>query len=159
MSKLTKAGKKVGRKSKYTPALVEEICERLSKGEPLARICRDEHMPSVRAMSDWQRKDESISADIARARLIGEDYIADECLDIADNSTNDYMDKMGADGGMDKALNSEHIQRSKLRIDTRLKLLAKWNPKKWGDKVTNEMTGSNGAPLEMIITKRVVSPK
>ena len=28
----------------------------------------------------------------------------------------------------------------KLQIETRLKLLAKWNPKKWGDKQTIDMT-------------------
>ena len=27
------------------------------------------------------------------------------------------------------------MQHAKLRIDTRLKLLAKWNPRKWGDKL------------------------
>ena len=32
-------------------------------------------------------------------------------------------------------VDTDHIQRAKLRIDTRLKLLAKWNPKKWGDKL------------------------
>ena len=35
-------------------------------------------------------------------------------------------------------VNAEHIQRSKLRIETRLKLLAKWNPKKYGDKLALE---------------------
>jgi hypothetical protein len=56
-------------------------------------------------------------------------------LDIADNATNDWMEKQGKDGTELYQLNGEHIQRSKLRIETRLKLLAKWNPRKWGEKV------------------------
>jgi hypothetical protein len=44
-------------------------------------------------------------------------------------------------------LNSEHIQRSKLRIETRLKLLAKWNPKKYGERV--QVAGDADSPLKV----------
>ena len=39
------APRKTGRPSKYTPELAAEIARRLSDGEPLRQICRDEHMP------------------------------------------------------------------------------------------------------------------
>jgi hypothetical protein len=52
-------------------------------------------------------------------------------------------------------LDREHVQRSKLRIETRLKLLAKWNPKKWGDKL--ELAGDQQNPLMIQqITRKVV---
>ena len=109
----------MGRPSKYTPELFAEICERLSKGEPLAQICRDEHMPAERTVRDWKEADAIVSAAIAHAREDGFDAIALEALRIAD-------DKEG-----------EH-QRDRLRVDTRLKLLAKWDPKRYGDRVTHQ---------------------
>jgi hypothetical protein len=124
-----------GRPSKYTPELVEEICSRIAKGEPLRQICRDDHMPHWTAVYDWMEKDKAFSLRIAHARELGEEAIAQECLDIADNATNDWMETQGKDGSDLFKLNGEHIQRSKLRIETRLKLLAKWNPRKWGEKV------------------------
>lgn len=126
---------KLGRPSKNTPEIRKEIAERLSKGEPLAQICRDEWMPHDSTVRDWMNADADFSRDIARARELGFDVIAGECLTIADDSTNDYMEKQALDGGAGSlAFNAEHVQRSKLRIETRLKLLAKWDPKRYGDR-------------------------
>ena len=124
-----------GRPSSYTPELANEIIQRISKGEPLRQICRDEHMPHWTVVYDWQEANKEFSLRIAHARELGEEAIAQECLEIADNATNDWMEKQGKDGTELYQLNGEHIQRSKLRIETRLKLLAKWNPRKWGEKV------------------------
>lgn len=145
---------KGGRPTKYTPELVAEICERLSKGEPMAVICRDEGMPSPRTVRDWMADSESVSAAIARAREDGEDWLAAECLEIADDTSRDFVETENG-----KALDREHVQRSKLRIDTRLKLLAKWNPKKWGDKVAMEHTGADGGPVQIArIERTIVDP-
>ena len=144
----------MGRPSKYTPETVTEICERLAKGEPLAVICRDDHMPHPTTVRDWMAADESISRAIARAREDGEDAIAATCLTIADDATNDWMERNGHDSP-GYTLNGEHVQRSKLRIDTRLKLLAKWNPKKYGDKQSHEITGANGGPLQVLDPSRL----
>ena len=124
-----------GRPSKYTPELVAEIVLRISKGEPLRQICRDEHMPNWSVVYDWQNARPELSQRIAHARELGEEAIAQECLEIADNATNDWMEVNGREGETAYKLNGEHVQRSKLRIETRLKLLAKWNPRKWGEKV------------------------
>lgn len=130
-----KAPAKRGRPSKFTPEIADQICRRLAEGEPLRQICRDENMPAWRTIYDWLLNDKDFSARIAHARELGEEAIAQECLDIADNATNDWMETYGRDGAELYKLNGEHIQRSKLRIETRLKLLAKWNPRKWGEKV------------------------
>lgn len=134
-SKPKRAPKPHGRPSKFTPELANEIVSRIAKGEPLRQICRDEHIPAWRTVYDWQEANKEFSARIAHAREIGEEAIAQECLEIADNATNDWMEKVGRDGTELYQLNGEHVQRSKLRIETRLKLLAKWNPRKWGEKV------------------------
>lgn len=137
----SKPPKKMGRPSRYSEAVVDELCERLSKGEPLAQICRDEHMPGVQTVYDWINEREPVSVAIARAREIGEEVLLSECLEIADSST-----EKTAFGGYDVG----HIQEKKLRIETRLKLLAKWNPKKWGEKV-DLTSGGNPIPAPQII--------
>ena len=136
--------KKTGRPSKQTQALVDEICARLSMGEPLAQICRDAHMPHDSTVRQWGKADETVSLAIACAREDGFDSIAADCLKIADDSTNDYVEKLAGQGdeqAIKTMLNAEHVQRSKLRIETRLKLLAKWDPKRYGERMQTELSG------------------
>ena len=121
---------KRGRPSLFTDKIADEICERLSNGEPLAQICRDEHMPASRTVSDWTAAYVDFSADFARARETGFDAIAMDALNIADETSRDS--KRSASG--DLVADSEWISRSKLRVETRLRLLAKWDPKRYGDK-------------------------
>lgn len=123
-------GRPKGVLSKYTEEISNEIVERLSNGEPLRKICRDEHMPSWQTFYEWVSNREDFARRIAHARDLGYDAIAEECFDIADDTSRDIE---VTENGIRP--NTEFIQRSKLRIDTRLKLLAKWNPKKYGDKV------------------------
>ena len=141
----------MSRKSSYDPVVATKICELLSEGVPLREICRMEGMPPWRNMYFWMARDEDLAAHIARARESGYDAIAEECLDIADNSRNDWMDReiRNARGQIEvtRVADTEHIQRSKLRIETRLKLLAKWRPEKYGDK-TIIAGDANGAPIK-----------
>jgi hypothetical protein len=140
----------MGRPSKYTKAIIEEVCERLSKGEPLAAICRDEHMPDQSTIWDWSKEREDVSQAIARAREAGEEFMLAECLEISDSPT-----ERTAFGSIDGG----HIQEKKLRIDTRLKLLAKWNPKKWGDKVDVTTDGKKLEGNTLHITREVIGGK
>lgn len=104
----------------------------------MRQICRDEDMPSDRAVRQWMETRPDVATAIARARVEGFDAIAEECLRIADDASNDWM---VMEHGDDK-LDAEHVQRSKLRIETRLKLLAKWDPKRYGEKLQTEHSGS-----------------
>ena len=118
-----------GRPTKFTRELLDEIGARLETGEPLTWICKDEHMPDARTVHRWGEDDNEVSSFIARARDIGFDAIAEDALKIADNGENDtYVDPDG-----NKRVDADVIQRSKLRVETRLKLLAKWCPKRYGD--------------------------
>lgn len=118
--------KRRGRPSRRSPEIIDEIIERLSTGEPLRQICRDEHMPHWNTVYDWTDADAELSGRIARARDKGEEAILQQCLEIADQPP-----PLTAMGSTD----SGAVQHQKLRIETRLKLLAKWNPRKWGEKV------------------------
>ena len=132
----------------FNPSVFEEILERISEGEPLRVICREEGMPCFRVVYKKREEDKEYDARFARARLLGFDAIAEECREIADDGRNDWMLKKMKDEEFTPVLDHEHVQRSKLRVETRLKLLAKWDPKRYGEKVTNELTGPDGGPLD-----------
>lgn len=122
-----------------TLAIEQEICKRLSEGESLRSICRSEGMPNEATVRFWEREDEAFSTQTARAREIGCHSMADECLEIADDARNDWMETNGKDD-VGYRLNGENVQRSRLRIDTRVRLLGKWLPKVYGERL--ELAGS-----------------
>lgn len=154
-----------GRPTKRTQAIEDEIIQRISEGEPLRQICRDPHMPNYSTVYDWinEKKSDGSPSDLsqrfAHAREKGEDAIAEECLEIADNATNDWMEKFDRDGmSVGYSINGEHVQRSKLRVETRLKLLAKWNPKKYGDKLGVEHDVPPDSPLAKLYEQMAGTP-
>lgn len=121
--------------TKRTTAIIDTILDGLAEGIPLAALCRQPGMPCVTTVWNWEKADPELAESIARAREAGEEWLAAECLEIADDARNDWMERNQQGGATGPMVNSEHIQRSKLRIDTRLKLLAKFNPRRWGEKV------------------------
>jgi hypothetical protein len=117
--------------AKKTPELIEEVLSRIALGETLASLGRelDFHPTS---WNDWVRTDEVLAIAYQRARDIGHDVIADDVMQIIDSVP----------------AQSEEIQKAKLRAEYRLKLLAKWNPKKYGDKSTHEIGNKDGEALK-----------
>lgn len=95
----------------------------------MAAICRDEKMPHVANVWRWAEADEAFSQRIAQARIEGADALAAQCLEIADDLTDDPASR-------------------RVRVETRLKLLAKWDPKRYGDKL--EVSGGE-TPLRVVI--------
>jgi hypothetical protein len=134
-----------GRPSKYTPELAAEICERLATGEPLAQICRDDHMPAFQKVYEWMGRDQDLSGAIARAREVGYDKMAEEVLQIADNPKFGVVEIRDDKGATIRT--EDMLGHRKLQIETRLKLLAKWNPKKYGDRVA--VAGDADSPLKV----------
>lgn len=137
--KASEAPKKIGRPSKYTPELAAEICERLSTGETMRQICRDAHMPHWTQVYEWLARDEALSLRVARAREAGYDALAEEALDIANTPRLGQKKVFSSGAGEDEdsmtVTEEDMLGHRKLQIETRLKLLACWNPKKYGNKV------------------------
>ena len=143
--------------SKRSDDVEEEILKRISEGEPLAVICRSdpERFPHPSTWGDWVNADEALAIAYARAREVGFDAIAADCLQIADNTDNDTK-TTGEDGR--EVANTEWISRSKLRVETRLKLLAKWDPKRYGDLL--KLSGSDGSePIKTIAITAELTPQ
>lgn len=124
--------------------VIDEICERVSEGETLRSVCRDEHIPSWRTVYDWLDADPDFASRFARARDLGETAIGAGCMDIADE-----VPPTNANGGIDAG----YVQHQKLRIWTRLELLKRWNPKKWGDRVQQDVTVTQNLTDEQLNAK------
>jgi len=137
--------KKTGRPSKFTEEIASEICCRIAEGQTLRSICRDEHMPSFVTVYNWIEANEAFSLRIARARDVGYDAIAEDAMAIADTPI--IGEEVEIQQGKKKVKRGDMVTHRRLQVETRLKLLAKWSPKKYGDKITQEHTGAGGESL------------
>jgi len=129
--------------AEFSQDLFDLICERIAEGESLRSICADEDMPSTTAVKKWLIKDDggALVAQYTRAREMQADTLFEDILDISDNARNDWMEREG-EGSAGYALNGEHIQRSRLRVDARKWMAGKLRPKVYGDKV--DVSGNVG---------------
>jgi hypothetical protein len=140
--------KPTGRPSKYDPLIAQQMCELLSEGIPLRQICREnEGFPAWRTVYDWMKKDPDLSTAIAHARDMGYDAMAEECLQIADTPMIGIIKTVDDEGGV-TTKQEDMLGHRKLQIETRLKLLAKFNPKKYGDKVVHSGDDENPVVIE-----------
>ncbi len=133
--------KKKGRPSKYTAALGNEVCARLAQGESMRTIGKDESLPCVRTMFNWLTDHESFLQQYEKAKADCAEMYAEDIIEIADDSSNDYEDVNDQNGATGATrLNTEHVQRSRLRIDARKWVASKLKPKKYGDKIQQDIT-------------------
>lgn len=121
-------------------ALIIEAIQDPDRGNrrSLRSICQDIEL-DPRQAQEWLRNDPEFSLAYEQARGYRYDDLAEECLEIADDTSIDTV--IGADGS--RRPNKEWIQRSKVRIQTRLDLLARWDPARYGAKVQIDATTRN----------------
>ena len=134
---VTKQSTKLGRPTeKPDPVIVNEIIDWIAHGNTLRSYCRLKNKPNWRTIYNWLEKDDGdFIARFAHARDMGADAIAEECLEIIDSPP----PLCGSEGNT--RLDPAAVQMQKNRVEARLKLLAKWNPKKYGEKVGVEAKG------------------
>ena len=126
---------KVGRPSDFTQETADRICAQLAEGKSLRTICKADDMPSCVTVYAWLRLHDEFLKQYTRAKEDSADALAEEMLDIADDGTNDWYDQQITEGVVLKKPDTEHINRSRLRVDTRKWIASKLKPKKYGDKV------------------------
>ena len=124
--------------AKKTPKLTEEVLSRIALGETLASLGRelDFHPQS---WADWMRADEGLAIAYAHARDVGADALAEQALALIDTTPE------RVDGKIDPGF----VQWKRAQVETRLKLLAKWNPKKYGEKQTVDVGNKDGDALKV----------
>lgn len=145
-----KAPAKIGRPSIYTPELAAVICARMSEGETLSDICRSEGFPDRASVFRWEKAHDDFCNALARAREAQAHRWAEQLLEIADDGQNDFMERKRQDGSAEQAFNAEHVQRSRLRVDTRKWLLTKALPRLYGDKVEGA-AGTASNPIVILL--------
>lgn len=140
-----------GRPTKYTQGLADTICERIADGESLRSICREHEMPDKATVFRWLASNDDFATKYARAREAQADGFVDEMVEIADDGSNDWMEKQFGEETR-WVENGEALRRSQLRIATRQWIAEKLKPKKYGAKVELEhgVTGEVSQLLEAI---------
>lgn len=139
----------MGRPSIYTPELAHSICEQLVEGKSLRAICRQDGMPAIATIFKWMHDIPGFSEQYARAKEEQADTLADEIIDIADES--DTVVKDMGDGMTAVVFDSTAVARNRLRVDARKWVASKLKPKKYSDKM--ELSGNADSPLVVKIVK------
>lgn len=115
--------KKTGRPSDYLPEVAADICSLLADGESLRKVCERAGMPNKATVFRWLAQHDEFRDQYAKATETRADAIFEEMFDIADNVAEE----------------AAAVGKARLRIDTRKWALARMNPKKYGDKVSQEI--------------------
>lgn len=143
----------MARPTKYTKELDDIICTRLADGESLRSICNDDGIPHKATVLRWvfQDNEETIKFrdHYKKARDMQAESFADELNDIADDGTNDWMERNDPDNP-GYAQNGEALQRSRLRVDTRKWVASRILPKYSEKKETTLTLNAAGDFLEAI---------
>lgn len=138
-----------GRPEIYTQDLADRICAQLADGDSMRTVCKDDGMPCKTTVFMWLRTNEEFLNQYTRAKQESADALTDEMLDIADDASNDWMERRDKDDqSIGWQLNGDHVQRSRLRIETRKWLASKLKPKKYGDKIQQEISGVIGINID-----------
>lgn len=146
--------------STYTQEIGDAICEWISQGVTevdgkfipctLRAWCRQPGRPSFQTVYRWMREFPEFAAAMEVARHVGADGIADDMLRIADTpveGTRTESEDAGGEKGkvVTRTVTEDMLGHRRLQIYTREKLLAKWHPKRYGERTT--LAGDPDAPL------------
>lgn len=138
----------VGRPSLYSQELAADICSRLADGHSLREICSEDGMPDRVTVLRWVFTNDEFRNQYQRAREMQSETMADELKDIADNGTNDWMERHNSKGEFVGWMeNGEAIKRSALRINTRQWIAERMQPKRWGAKKEITVQNPDGTPV------------
>jgi hypothetical protein len=141
--------------------IAQRICDGVASGMPLTEVLRQPGMPNINTVCRWSEPGHAAEVPefvtmYARARATQVEVLADQILSIADDGTNDYMDRM-RDGKVERVVDQEHIQRSRLRVDSRKWLLSKLSPEKYGERL--ELAGDVASNTTINIANMLVMPQ
>lgn len=131
--------KNSGRKTVFDQDIADEVCARLSEGESLRSICRDDNMPAESTVRAWALDDvNNFYAQYTRARQLMAERLADDIIDLCD---------MPPEKTQSGSVDSGDVAHKRLMVDTRKWMVSKMLPKVYGDKV--QVGGDpDGAPIK-----------
>ena len=109
--------------------LKEAVLQWLSDGGVLLEFCRDNHL-AASTVYRWCYKDEGFKQRFAQARIAGCEVIAERCIEVANDSSKDWIEVNGT-----MVHNKSNVQRDKLKVHVMQQFISKVNPSKYGDKI------------------------
>ena len=141
-----------GRPTLYSDELVQTICKRIAEGESLVSITTDDDRPGYSTVMAWLAAHKEFQEKYAHAREVQADFYADEIIEIAKKRDLDNPLPNGRGGyGSDTTA----VQRDRLIVDALKWKASKLAPKKYGEKIQQEVTGADGTALIPSITVNV----
>ncbi len=139
--------------SVYSTKLGDKICEATATSSiGLRHICKQLGVPYSTATSWIYNREHELCKKYVQAKIMQINHLADEILEIADDSTNDYMTVV-KNGKSRQVQNREAISRSRLRIQARMNLISKLAPI-----LRENMIGKPGDTPDKIVIRRVRYP-
>lgn len=119
-----------GRPSTYTDEMGDKICDLLTQGMSLRKICQSDEFPNASTVYVWLDRFPSFAERYVRAREAATEDMLEDILAIADDPKIEVQDK-------------------RVRIDTRKWAMGKLKPKKYGEKQIVDIGNKDGEALEI----------
>lgn len=132
-----------GRPSSYSQDIADAICERLSCGESLRSICRDENTPGLSTVFKWLAAVPEFREQYAHAREAQAEALFDEIIEIADTPQIGQKTVSKATGV--EITEADMIEHRRLQVEARKWIASKLAPKKYGDKIEHDLKSSDGS--------------
>lgn len=133
----------MGRPSKYSPEITNEICLRLASGRSLLSICDDDDMPHRDSVFVWLGKHKEFADNYARAREAWAEYEFENMMLIADTPKEGRRTKENDDGT--EIVYEDMLGHRNLQVSTRKWILERMNARKYGQLIKNEVTNPDGS--------------
>lgn len=130
--------------------LWQKLIESVIEGGTISQFCRDNDIARATVWR-WYSKDtdecRKRKIELCAAEQLRADMWIDEIIGIADDTKSDIQFNYDNDGNAIPAWNKEHINRTRLRIDTRKWIACKHFKQRYGDSQSHEISGPNGGPM------------
>lgn len=114
---------------KFTQAMADRLCEYIISGKSLRSFCAQDDAPCTTTVLKWLKMYPDFAVQYARAREEQAEAHIDELIEISDDMTLKAEDR-------------------RVKIDTRKWIACKLKPRKYGEKIANEISGIDGGPIE-----------
>lgn len=115
--------KKTGRPSDYLPEVAADICSKPAEGESLRSVCTRPGMPNKATKFRWIGDNKEFRDQYEKATESRADAMFEEMLEIVD----------------DVAAEGAAVAKARLQLDAHEWVLARMTPKKFGDKITQNI--------------------
>ena len=149
------------------PAIVKAVCAAIADGVLVKDACA-EHGITAGQLREWVAADHELAALYARAREDQAHALAEQAIEIAtgDDALTLLREAAVEDAETDvrasdqknwykrvQALKAGIIARDKMRVDALKWMASKIAPRQYGEKIQQEVSGADGAPLTIRVVR------